>query len=237
LRFASQNYLMKLKIFVSCGQVTTEELDLGHQICTIVNSHDEFEAYFADMQSSLHGLNENILGQLGTSFGLITVMHPRGKVSVPGTSSFARASVWIEQEIAIAAYIQRTRKQELKVAAYVHESIQREGLRQLLQLNPIQFKHSGEVLAHLTERLKSWKPSPLVIHSAFYRPVHGERPGVDVTSQVIREIKDGTANFKVSTELFGDPFVNLLKELAVEYSVHGEHMTKNIPQDQVCTLP
>src|SRR5271157_111691 len=149
---------MKKTIFLSCGQRTEEERDLGRRICDLVNSHPAFCAYFADMQSNLRGLNENILDKLGSCVGFVTVMHPRGTVSFSESSKIVRASVWIEQEIAIAAYIQRTRKQDLHVAAYAHESVEREGLRELLQLNPTTFTESSEVLSHLREALKQWQP-------------------------------------------------------------------------------
>lgn len=149
---------MKQTIFVSCGQRTEEERDLGRQICDLVNSHPAFCAYFADMQSNLRGLNENILDKLSSCVGFVTVMHPRGTVSFSEGSKITRASVWVEQEIAIAAYIQRARKQDLQVAAYAHESVEREGLRELLHLNPTAFTESSEVLSHLRDALKQWQP-------------------------------------------------------------------------------
>ena len=119
------------------------------------------------MQSSLRGLNENILAKLGECVGFVTVMHPRGMVSFSDGKQITRGSVWIEQEIAIAAHIQRTRKPDLRVAAYSHESVEREGLRELLQLNPTKFKGSSEVLAHLKEVLSKWQPDELRIANQF----------------------------------------------------------------------
>ena len=169
---------MKQTIFVSCGQRTEEEQDLGRQICDLVNSHPGFCAYFADMQSNLRGLNENILDKLGTCVGFITVMHPRGKVTFSEASEIIRASVWIEQEIAIAAFIQRTRKQDLRVAAYAHQSVEREGLRELLQLNPTAFTESSEVLSHLKEVLKEWQPE-----EGSELPSRGENASVSLTTR------------------------------------------------------
>jgi hypothetical protein len=149
---------MKQAIFVSCGQRTEEERQLGRQICDLIDSHPAFCAYFADMQSNLRGLNENILDKLADCVGFVTVMHPRGTVSFSDGKQITRVSVWIEQEIAIAAYIQRTRKQDLRVAAYAHQSVEPEGLRELLQLNPTPFTESSEVLLHLKEVLNTWQP-------------------------------------------------------------------------------
>ena len=146
----------KQSIFVSCGQRTEEERNLGSEVVKLINSNPKFSAYFADMQSSLRGLHENILEKLEHCAGFIAIMHPRGTVSFSDGKSFTRASVWVEQEIAIAAFIQRTKKQELKVAAYCHRDVDREGLRDLLHLNPMVFETSDEILSHLKETLRGW---------------------------------------------------------------------------------
>jgi hypothetical protein len=145
-------------IFVSCGQRTEEERNLGHQVVKLINANPNFCAYFADMQSNLRGLNENILEKLANCAGFVAIMHPRGTVSFSDGASFRRASVWVEQEIAIAAFIQHTKKQELKVAAYCHRDVGREGLRDLLHLNPMVFETSEEILFHLKKTLSGWHP-------------------------------------------------------------------------------
>lgn len=60
--------------FVSCGQVTPEERQLGLKISELINGTEVFEGYFADNQSSLEGVTQNIFAQLGRCFGLICVM-------------------------------------------------------------------------------------------------------------------------------------------------------------------
>ncbi len=150
----------KQTIFISCGQRTTEERGLGLQVCEVINEHPNFRAYFADLQNNLRGLHENILDALGRCAGFVAIMHPRGTVSFSGDAeeSFVRASVWVEQEIAIASYVQRTSEKQLHVAAYAHKSVKREGLRDLLQLNPFSFTESSEVLHHLASTLQTWHP-------------------------------------------------------------------------------
>jgi hypothetical protein len=54
---------------------------------------------------------------------------------------------WIEQEIAIATYIQRAEKKPLPVIAFVHESVGREGIRDPIHLNPIRFTDKSDLLA------------------------------------------------------------------------------------------
>jgi hypothetical protein len=145
------------KIFVSCGQYTEAEKSLGKAIVKMTKAITGMDAFFAQEVQDLNGLDFNILGALRDSDAFITIMHPRGRIIRPDGSTHIRASVWIEQEIAIATYIQRVEKKPLPVIAFVHESVSREGLRELLHLNPIPFTDETDVLAALPELLQSWR--------------------------------------------------------------------------------
>ena len=46
---------------------------------------------------------------------------------------------------------------QLPIIAFKHKSVGREGIRDLLHLNPIEFTDENEVLAELPKRLKRWK--------------------------------------------------------------------------------
>src|SRR4051812_15389191 len=93
---------MKPLIFISCGQVTQSELALGRALHDMIQADGRYEPYFAENQSSLDGVTNNILGKLVEAEALVAVLHPRGEVSRLHTSdTITRASVWIEQEIAI----------------------------------------------------------------------------------------------------------------------------------------
>jgi hypothetical protein len=105
-------------IFISCGQSTDQEKKLGKAVVAIVRGFG-FEPYFAETQSSLNGLHENILNKLNDCAGLISIMHDRGRVSGLGGTTHTRGSVWIEQEIAIAAFITHTLKRKIEVASIV----------------------------------------------------------------------------------------------------------------------
>jgi hypothetical protein len=119
--------------------------------------------YFADTQSNFEGVTKNILGSLDDAVGLIAVMHHRGRVIFPDRTEYIRASVWIEQEIAIAAYITQVLGRTLKVAAFVEEGIRLEGLREKILLNPHYFKADSEVLTHLEQILPNWKDLPVTL--------------------------------------------------------------------------
>lgn len=147
---------MPKTIFISCGQYTEAEKRLGKQISKLVRDLTDCVPFFAEEVHDLNGLDANILGALHNCVGFITVMHPRGETK-RSSGSITRASVWIEQEIAIATYIQRIEKRTLPLIAFKHKSVGREGLRDLIHLNPFEFTEESEILAELPKHLTEWK--------------------------------------------------------------------------------
>ena len=147
-------------VFISCGQITAEEKELGREVCRLVGQYTSFEPYFAENQTSLDGLTKNILGALDRCVGLVVIMHPRGTVTFSDGQNHTRGSIWIEQEIAIAAFLTQVLGRDVQVAAYVHYDIHREGMRDKLQLNPTPFKNNAEVLEHLRQLLPEWERTP-----------------------------------------------------------------------------
>ena len=149
--------MSKQSIFISCGQFTEAEKRLGKEIAAMVKNLTGLEPFFAEEVQDLNGLDSNILNALRDCVAFITVLHPRGVIRRPDDSVHTRASVWIEQEIAIATYIQRVEKRQLPIIAFKHVLVGREGIRDLLQLNPIEFTDESEVLEALPARLEKWK--------------------------------------------------------------------------------
>ena len=152
--------MSKRTIFVSCGQFTAGEKALGKAIVEMVDKVPGLKAYFAEEVQDLNGLVSNILGKLHECDGFITVMHGRGTMARPNGPEFTRASVWIEQEIAIATYIRHIEKRPLPVIAFRHRSVGLEGIRSLVHLNPIEFTDESEVLAALPPLLQRWQGLP-----------------------------------------------------------------------------
>lgn len=154
----------KNSIFISCGQFTEAERRLGREIASLVTELTGHDSFFADQVQDLGGLDTNILDALRDCVALIVVMHPRGTITHEG-SSRVRASVWIEQELAIATYIQRVDKRPLPIIAFIHRDVGREGIRDLLILNPIPFGGDADVLGELRKRLPHWRSlQPFGIH-------------------------------------------------------------------------
>ena len=166
-------------IFISCGQFTAAEQRLGREIASLVTKLTGHGSFFADQVQDLGGLDTNILNALRDCLALIVVMHPRGTIT-HGGSSRVRASVWIEQEIAIATYIQRVDKRPLPIIAFIHRDVGREGIRDLLSLNPIPFESDDDVLGVLRDRLPLWKSlQPFGVHielKSEKRSPHDEHP-------------------------------------------------------------
>jgi hypothetical protein len=141
-------------VFISCGQFTEEEKALGKEACELVKILTPFEGYFAENQTTLQALSENILRRLHESVGLIVIMHHRGKIE---GRDITRASVWIEQEVAIATLMEQILHRPLHVALFVQRGTAIEGIRQQLQLNAVPFITGEEVIARLREQLPLWK--------------------------------------------------------------------------------
>lgn len=142
-------------IFLSCGQYTEKEKALGRQVKQLLEQSGAPEVYFADFQNTLDAFTNNILGALNRCIGFIGVMHHRGRVATPN-GELVRASVWIEQELAIAAFIEQILNRKIEVQLYIQEGIAREGMRDKLLLNAAPFKADQEVLDHLKDRLSRW---------------------------------------------------------------------------------
>lgn len=149
-------------VFVSCGQFSEEERTLGKRVSELVGECTPFVGYFAENQTTLETLTENVLRRLYESVGLIVIMHHRGKVETP-TRTLTRGSVWIEQEVAVATLMQQILKRPLHVAFFVQRGIAIEGIRQQLLFNPtMEFVSGEEVIARLGEILPAWT-TPLYV--------------------------------------------------------------------------
>jgi hypothetical protein len=57
-------------IFISCGQVTREEKDLGQAIRSLIEEITPFRGYFAENQMDLDGLTSQIFRNLHRCHGL-----------------------------------------------------------------------------------------------------------------------------------------------------------------------
>jgi hypothetical protein len=148
----------KALVFVSCGQVTAAEIKLGRDICALVDATPGLRSYFAQDVSSMEALSANIFRNLKEASAVIAVMHHRGAVTGrPGDAPRTRASVWIEQEIAIVAFQAAVDGRRIEIAAYAQRGLSREGVRDNLIVNPVEFDVESEILDDVRKKLAAWR--------------------------------------------------------------------------------
>jgi hypothetical protein len=135
------------QVFISCGQQSEEEIALGNAIVRLVKDRTGIDGYFAEYQHSLEGLTRNIFNAIHSASAFIAVIHRRDRLSADPLRY--RGSVWVEQEIAIAAFLVQSLGLTLPARVYFQEGIVREGVRGYIHLNPIEFKENQEVLSNL----------------------------------------------------------------------------------------
>jgi hypothetical protein len=149
--------IAKPLIFVSCGQYTPQEIALGEEICKLIENTGVFSAYFAQQQQTLQGLTENIFAKLGSCSGFVAVLHQRGRVNSLNGDATDRASLFIEQEIAIVSFLMATRPlRKIDVAGYIHRGVLLEGIRKYTLLNPIAFTDDAEVVEDFFVKVSEW---------------------------------------------------------------------------------
>lgn len=144
----------KSLIFISCGQFSEDERRLGRSIADLIREVlPHAEGYFADLQTTTEGLSTHVMHALSRASAFVCVMHPRGQISRPDGSQITRGSVWIEQEIAIMAFITQVLKRNPPLILYKHPDVGLEGMRQVLLANPTTFTDPAALLGDLRDRL------------------------------------------------------------------------------------
>lgn len=136
-------------VFVSCGQITTEEKALGRGIAAVIEKNG-MKPFFAEDVHSPEGLNAVVFRHIRLCDAFVAVMHRRGNVAFGNYPASHRASVWIQQEIALVAYRKLLQQRDLPIRVYVEPGIRREGVLEVLIVNPIEFNTHEAVLADLS---------------------------------------------------------------------------------------
>jgi len=140
-------------IFISCGQYSQEEKKLGEKIYELIKGKTQYQPYYADKQTSLKGLTDNIFNQLNKCIGIVAILHNRDLVGAPTENTY-RGSVWIEQEIAIASFIEQILGRHIEVFLYIETGLKLEGVRKYIHLNStMDFTKSDEVIFDLEDKI------------------------------------------------------------------------------------
>ncbi len=143
-------------IFVSCGQLTEEERNLGQRIKAEIDATEGYHGYFADCVQDLSGLANHILDALRRCAGAVVVLHPRGRVlSEQGQDFGVRSSVWINQELAILAYRQFFEGSNIPILAFKDDLVALEGAMTAFIVNPKPLVDQESVLRELRNWLRN----------------------------------------------------------------------------------
>ena len=183
-------------LFISCGQFSEKEKKLGKDIAALVRRlQPAVTPYFAESQSTVEGLSSNILKSLHRASGIICVMHRRGEVSPPNGAGIIRGSVWVEQEIAIAAFMQHVLQRPIPIFFYREACVCVEGIRSVLLLNPrVEFTDESQVLGDLTTALQSMRFVPFSPYDLepviTYRKEQGMSDGSGRVYTLISDVKN-----------------------------------------------
>lgn len=140
--------LAKARVFISCGQRSDKERALG-SACRHHFEERCFSTYLAEDIQSLEALTENIFYHLRSSEYAVFIDSAREELS----AGKYRGSVFINQELAIAAFL------PIEESRVFHErGVSREGVAEYLIAKPIQFSDEREFLAKLEEETRGWRP-------------------------------------------------------------------------------
>lgn len=134
------------RVFISCGQSTDEEKELGSS-CKRYFEKRQFFAYLAEEVQSLEALTENIFRHLRNSEYAVFIDCKREKLD---TGEF-RGSLFVNQELAIAAFL------PIEESMVFHqEGVIIEGVAKYLVAKPVHFSEEQEFLEKLKEQTRGW---------------------------------------------------------------------------------
>ena len=140
-------------IFISCGQQTQAEKELGSSVKQVVDTTPGFEAYFAEYVQSLEALSTNVYRGLQTCAGLVCFLHDRGKVvGIDGQELGHRSSVWVNQELAILAYRELVNAVRIPILVFKDPKVWLEGAMTSLIVNAIDLQPQALIL----KRVRAW---------------------------------------------------------------------------------
>ena len=141
-------------IFVSCGQGTESEINIGRGVSDLINETEGYEAYFADNVQNLAALSEHIFDALRGCSGAVVLLHPRGRVLADDNLDLGvRSSVWINQEVALLAYRQFFEGNTIPILSFKHEDVDLEGAMTSFIINPLPLGDQENILEQVSEWL------------------------------------------------------------------------------------
>jgi hypothetical protein len=185
-------------IFVSCGQQTDEEKDLGNAVKELIDNTPGFQAYFSESVQNLDALATNIFDGIKKCSGLIAFLHTRGKVMTSDDQCWGiRSSVWVNQEIALLAYRQYLEEFNIPILVFKDRDVKLEGAMTSLIVNPKQLEDKDKILKQIEDWIKSTDfPIGGSVDSELFQS-KWEKLSEDVRIVVKVIIDEGSENVKI----------------------------------------
>lgn len=144
---------IRAKIFISCGQRDSDEVNIAHRIKERLEELG-YDSYIAAEEQTLKGVKENIFKQLETSEYFIFIDFKREQLKIRSTEPVYRGSLFSHQELAIASYL------DIPVIAFQEKGVKKDdGILKFIQANCIPFtdRHTlPSVIADYVQ--KNWNP-------------------------------------------------------------------------------
>jgi len=143
----------KARVFIGCGQRNSREKGIG-LACKEYFDSKGFIAYFAEEVHNLDALTDNIFRHLKNSEYFVFIDFKRENLP----SGKFRGSVFVNQEIAIAAFRKQIEFPEIETVVFHEKGVIREGIVEHLIANPIYFSGKEDFMKKVKENTKEWHP-------------------------------------------------------------------------------
>lgn len=134
------------RVFISCGQRTKKEIQIGKAVQDYFSKSRKFETYFAERVHSSDGLTENIFKFLRQSEYFVFIDFEREKIN---RKKF-RGSLFANQELAIATFL------KLQGICFREKEIKREGILDYQIYNAFPFEDGTEIIQILEKETAKW---------------------------------------------------------------------------------
>lgn len=222
-------------IFISCGQRTRKERAIGFALKKLIDSKDGFKAFFAEETADVSPLTTDIFQNLAQCSGAIFILHPREYIG----RGKRRASLWIEQEIAILAFLRDRENLRVPVLSFKDPKVKLDGVSSSLILNARATLNSREILQAVDEWLlaKAFVERPATLLGRLdmlLEVARWRKDKIDYHEKFFCE-RDDSFNLVVGQagELFHESWVNhLVNKTATVHSVHlnyRDHTLEQLP--------
>lgn len=142
------------KVFISCGQRTSEETTIAEKLKAWLDARG-FNAYVARVAQSIEDVNSGIIKELKNSDFFIFIDFRREEIIKQKGEKINRGSLFTNQELAIAYYLGFE-----KVLFFQQIDIKREGFLRYIAANPTPFENNNELFEKIkaeVEKRDDWK--------------------------------------------------------------------------------